>query len=72
MDAPGLTRRKGDAMKIYDVLYKRDEKQGKGIWLKCGIVQQRNNGKMSLKLDAIPINFDGWLVISERRNETHG
>ena len=58
-------------MMIYDVLYKRGENDGKGIWIKCGIVLQKDNGKMSLKLDAIPTgcDFDGWLVISERRQQ---
>ena len=55
---------------IYDVLYKRGENDGKGIWIKCGVVLRKDNGKMSLKLDAVPVgsDFDGWMVISERRN----
>ncbi len=60
-------------MTVYDVLYKRGEHQGRGIWIKCGVVLQKPDGKMSLKLDAVPVgtDFDGWLVISERRQE-HG
>jgi hypothetical protein len=58
-------------MTVYDVLYKRGEHQGRGIWIKCGVVLQKPDGKMSLKLDAVPVGseFDGWLVISERRQE---
>jgi len=62
--------------KVFDVLYKRGEDSKKrGIWLKCGVVLQKSDGKMSLKLDTIPISnhFDGWLVISEkRRNHDKG
>ena len=56
-------------MTVFDVLYKRGENEGKGIWIKCGVVLQKPNGKMSLKLDAVPVggDFDGWMVISERR-----
>lgn len=58
-------------MKIYDVLFKRGEQQGRGIWIKCGIVLQKPDGRMSLKLDTVPISneFDGWLVISERKQQ---
>ena len=60
-------------MTIYDVLYKRGENEGKGIWIKCGIILQKDNGKMSLKLDVMPVSdFNGWMVISERKqNDRH-
>ena len=56
-------------MTVYDVLYKRGEHDGKGIWLKCGVVLEKEDGKKSLKLDLVPTGpgWDGWLVISERR-----
>ena len=58
-------------MTVYDVLHKRAENEGKGIWIKCGVVLQKDNGKMSLKLDTVPVgaDFDGWMVISERRQQ---
>jgi len=56
--------------RVYDVLYKRGEHDGKGIWLKCGVVLKKPDGKMSLKLDVVPVGqFDGWLVVSERRQQ---
>jgi len=60
-------------MMVYDVLFKRGENEGKGIWMKCGIVLQKANGKMSLKLDTVPVggDFDGWMVISERRQNNN-
>ena len=56
-------------MTIYDVLYKRGEHDGKGIWLKCGVMLEKEDGKKSLKFDVVPIGsqWDGWLVVSERR-----
>ena len=59
-------------MTVYDVLYKRGENEGKGIWIKCGVVLQKPNGKMSLKLDAVPVgnNFDGWMTISKRKQQS--
>ena len=55
--------------KVYDVLYKRDEHQGKGVWIKCGVMLQKPDGKMGLKLDVVPVGnaFDGWLVVAPRR-----
>lgn len=56
-------------MKVYDILYKRGEHEGKGIWINCGILLEKENGKFSLKLDVVPVdpNWDGWLVVSERQ-----
>lgn len=58
--------------RAYDVLYKRDENQGRGVWIKYGVMQEKVNGKIGLKLDVIPVGsaFDGWLVITPRR-ESH-
>jgi len=56
-------------MTIYDVLYKRGEHDGKGLWLKCGVLLEKDDGKKSLKFDVVPVGseWDGWLVISKRR-----
>ena len=56
-------------MKVYDILYKRGEHEGRGIWINCGVLLEKENGKMSLKLDVVPVdpNWDGWLVVSERK-----
>jgi hypothetical protein len=55
-------------MKIYDLLYKRSENKGKVRWEKIGVLIDKD-GKLSLKLDLIPVSkeWDGWLVVSERR-----
>jgi len=57
-------------MTLYDVLYKKAEQEdGKAIWMRCGIMIEKENGKKSLKLDAVPLGaaWDGWLVVSERK-----
>ena len=57
-------------MIVYDVLYKRGSTdEGRGIWLKCGVMLEKPDGKKSMKVEALPVGpgWDGWLVISERR-----
>jgi hypothetical protein len=58
-------------MKIYDLLWKRSEdKKGKARWEKVGVLMTKDDGKMSVKIDLIPVgNWDGWLVVSERREK---
>ena len=38
-------------MKVFDVLYKRAENDGVGLWSKCGVMLEKDNGKQSLKFD---------------------
>lgn len=33
-------------------------------WIKCGVVIEGKNG-LSLKLESLPVNFDGWLSFFE-------
>lgn len=57
-------------MKIYDLLWKKtdNDKTGKARWEKVGILMDRE-GKLSVKIDVIPAtNWDGWLVVSERKD----
>ncbi len=59
-------------MIVYDVLYKRGSTdEGRGIWLKCGVMLEKPDEKKSVKVDALPVGprWDGWLVISERRKD---
>ena len=60
-------------MKIYDLLWKRTEnEEGRAQWEKVGVLIEKETGKMSVKLDLLPIasKWDGWLVVSERRTKT--
>ncbi len=56
-------------MKLYDLLYKKSEdKNGKARWERVGTLIDKGD-KKSVKLDVIPISkeWDGWLVVSERK-----
>ena len=54
-----------------DILFARKDTQGKTHWMRVGMLIVKDNGKTSIKLDVIPVGFDGWLSIGEdeRTNE---
>lgn len=54
--------------KIHDVLWKKSETKGKTQWERIGVLLEKEDGKKSLKIDLLPTgNWDGWLVVSERK-----
>ncbi len=57
-------------MKIYDLLWKRGENNGKAQWVRVGILLSKGD-KLSVKLDLLPVSkdWDGWLVVSEKRQK---
>jgi hypothetical protein len=40
-------------------------------WLKCGVVIEGRNG-LSLKLESLPVGFDGWLSFFEPKPRDNG
>ena len=34
-------------------------------WIRCGVVVETKNGGQAIKLETIPVNFDGWLQMKE-------
>lgn len=58
-------------MVIYDLLWKKGEsKEGKVQWERVGVLIEKDDGKKSVKLDLIPAGqWDGWLVVSERKEK---
>jgi len=56
-------------MKLYDLLWKKSETNGKARWERIGTLIDKGD-KKSIKLDMLPISkeWDGWLVVSERRD----
>jgi hypothetical protein len=55
-------------MTMYDLLWKRSEDKGKARWEKVGILMEKDDGKKSVKIDLVPVGqWDGWLVVAERR-----
>ncbi len=56
--------------KIYDLLWKKSESNEKTQWERVGIMLEKEDGKKSVKLDLVPaVNWDGWLVVSERKTK---
>lgn len=57
-----------EVKKAYDVVVKSGERDGKVFWTRVGSFLEKENGKYSIKLDAIPTgNWDGWLNVVERK-----
>ena len=54
--------------KIFDLLWKKSENDGKAQWERVGVMLVKDDGKKSMKMDVLPIGqWDGWLVVSERK-----
>ncbi len=54
--------------KIFDLLWKKSENEGKAHWERVGVMLVKDDGKKSVKLDVLPVGqWDGWLVVSERK-----
>ncbi|MBC8414272.1 hypothetical protein H8E50_11485 [bacterium] len=54
--------------KIYNVLWKKGEANGKALWEKVGVMLEKPDGKKSLKIDMLPAyGWNGWLVLSENK-----
>ncbi len=54
--------------KVYDLLWKKGENNGKAQWEKVGVMLVKDDGKRSMKLEMVPAcNWDGWLAVSERK-----
>ena len=59
----------GFTMKIYDLLWKREEKSEdkKTRWENIGVLIE-NDGKRSVKINVLPVgDWDGWLTVVERK-----
>ncbi len=60
-------------MKIYDLLWKREEKseEKKTRWENIGVLIE-NDGKRSVKINVLPVgDWDGWLTVVERKPGQH-
>jgi hypothetical protein len=57
---------------IYEVVahgekYTTQTGEEKSRLIQIGKVIEKQNGKMSLKLDTVPLNWDGWAMLLEPR-----
>jgi hypothetical protein len=54
---------------VYNLLSKTSgrTKQGESIkkWFKIGIAGYNTDGKLCMKLDSIPVGFDGWIYLAD-------
>jgi hypothetical protein len=50
-----------EASAIADVYKDKNTGEDKKRWVKCGVVMETSNGGMALKLESLPVKFDGWL-----------
>jgi len=48
-------------MQIFNLVRPREDKNGQTSWDKVGILLIKDDGNITVKLDAIPTNWDGWL-----------
>ena len=39
--------------------------QEKKRWQKCGVVMETKNGGLALKMEVMPINSEGWFMLTE-------
>lgn len=46
--------------------YQKDG-QEKTRWAKIGTVMETKSGKLAMKIDTIPVNWDGWASLMEPR-----
>jgi hypothetical protein len=54
--------------KVFDLLWKKSENDGKAHWERVGVMLVKDDGKKSMKFDVMPVGqWDGWLVVSERK-----
>ena len=49
--------------------YKAKDGTEKTKWIRIGTVIQTKSGRMSLKLESIPVNWDGWANLIEPRQD---
>jgi len=57
-------------MKVYDVVHIRNvEGREKPLYQNVGILLVKDDGKMSIKLNAVPTEWDGWLNVFEKREK---
>jgi hypothetical protein len=59
-------------MKKYDVVrIERIEGREKPNYVNVGIMLVKDDGKMSIKLNSVPVgNWDGWLNIFEKKEQS--
>lgn len=47
--------------------YTNKSGEEKKSYVRCGVVMETKKGGLVAKLEALPVNFDGWLFMNEPR-----
>ena len=45
--------------------YKDSNGQEKNRWFRMGVCFQNDKGQLSIKIDGVPVNWDGWMSLME-------
>tara|TARA_R110000823_G_scaffold264996_1_gene385023 strand:+ start:252 stop:509 length:258 start_codon:yes stop_codon:yes gene_type:complete len=45
--------------------YTNKDGEEKVKWIRCGVAMDTKNGGVALKIESLPVNFDGWLQMRE-------
>jgi len=48
--------------------YTNKNGEEKKRWVKCGVVMENDRG-LSLKMESVPVGWDGWAILSEPREK---
>jgi hypothetical protein len=59
-------------MTVKDIIHARKGKDDKTQYQNVGILLIKDDGKMSIKLNAIPTEWDGWLQVYDKKPKDSG
>lgn len=48
---------------VYNVVARIPQGGDKSRWTQIGVLIKRDNGKLVIKFDTVPVNWDGWAEI---------
>lgn len=54
---------------IKEVFFIKRNEHKHDEWTRVGVVFKRETGSLVLKLDVVPVNFDGWLEILDVKSK---
>ena len=52
--------------------YKDSSGQEKNRWFRMGVCFQNDKGQLSIKIDGVPVNWDGWMSLMEPKPKQSG
>ena len=60
----------------YDVIakngtYKTQDGSEKTKWLKMGVCMETQSGGLAIKIDSMPVGWDGWMTLAEPKEKSN-